>query len=234
MLLRRDRRFIGFFDGGAALSLPNNAPHQEHADSCEEQHGPSCGHPNRRYRDGIAVRGDTRTRRILSLDHPPEAPKRDKEYGWNREQPNNYRSDDFHALLAHGVRRTLAEGCVRGFRLHADHAHTTHAQKLSRLARGENIVHVGIVSLSHLRPARFELLGRARHDGHADDLGRVDAFSLSKVTLGDRTQHLLWTLARRQVSEHVWVKGLHEFDPAWRTTGEHRQNPAGRNPVYQL
>ena len=81
--------FIGLFDGSAALSLPNNAHHQENADPCEKQHAPSCGHANRRYRDGVAVCRDRHTRRILSLDHPPEVPKRDQEYCRNREQPSH-------------------------------------------------------------------------------------------------------------------------------------------------
>jgi hypothetical protein len=95
------------FDGGAALSPPNDAHHQKRAGSCEKHRYPGCRYPDRRYRHSVTIRGNTRTRRILSLDHPREVQKRGKEHRWDRKQPSHYSSDDFHALPAHEIRRAL-------------------------------------------------------------------------------------------------------------------------------
>ena len=72
-------------------------------------------------------------------------------------------------------------------------------------------------------PLALELLGRAGHDRDDDDLFRPLAQLGGVVGLGDRAEHLLRRLARREVRQHVGMEILHELDPAGRATREHRQ-----------
>ncbi len=59
------------------------------------------------------------------------------------------------------------------------HVESGLAEHRSQLAGGEAEVDVLIAAGVHLRPVAFELLGRAGHDGHADDVlaGSTPIFS---------------------------------------------------------
>jgi hypothetical protein len=69
----------------------------------------------------------------------------------------------------------------------------------------------------------LELLGRAGHDGHHEDVLGLPAQLFGVVGLSQRAEHLLRRLAGGEVWEHVGVEMLHVVDPSWRAAGEHRK-----------
>ena len=71
--------------------------------------------------------------------------------------------------------RPFAERRVRLFRRHVPQVDAAHADQAGQFPRGEHGVDVGNSVPRHFRPGRLELLGRAGHDAHAEDAGRVDA-----------------------------------------------------------
>ena len=59
------------------------------------------------------------------------------------------------------------------------------------LARGEGDVNVRVpAGVVHDGDGDLVLLGRARHDLHAEDLVRIDPLELGEVALGHGTEHL--------------------------------------------
>ena len=83
---------------------------------------------------------------------------------------------------------------------------------------------------AHLSALRLELLGRAGHDRHAEDLRRIDPLALGKEGLDDRPHHLLRALAGREVADAVRVEVFHELDPAransWSSSAAVRRSAA--------
>jgi len=98
--------------------------------------------------------------------------------------------------LASGGAHAEGRVGVIGFDVH--HVDAEHANELGRLARGQHVVHIRHVVATHFLARALELLRRARHDRHADDLGRVEALALGEERLDHSAHHLLRALAGGQ------------------------------------
>ena len=81
-------------------------------------------------------------------------------------------------------------------------------EHLAQFAGGEPEVDVLVAAVAHLRPVALELLGRAGHEGHADDVGRVEAQLLGVVGLDESPEHLLRALGAGEVGDELGIEVL--------------------------
>ena len=89
-----------------------------------------------------------------------------------------------------------AKGIIEVGLLHGGQVDAGLADHLRQLARGQAVVNVLEAAVAHFRAVALELLGGAGHQGHGDDILRVNFHQLGIVGLDDRAEHLLRALGR--------------------------------------
>ena len=103
-----------------------------------------------------------------------------------------------------------------------------------QLTGGQGHIHIGQAVVAQLRTVALELLGRAGHDGHAEDVLGVDARMLGIVALHQRAIHALRGLAGGQVGDELGIVVLAELDPAGAAGSDLGQGPTVLDALDEL
>ena len=113
--------------------------------------------------------------------------------------------------------------------------HVGEADHVGQFARGDRNVHVRIAVFAEFGACGFRFLRHAGHDRYDDEIPAVDAQLGRQVVFGDRAEHLLRRLGRREVLAQFGEMLLHERHPA-RTAGGHQgdfDRPVAREILVQ-
>ena len=113
--------------------------------------------------------------------------------------------------------------------------HVGEADHVGQFARGDRNVYVRIAVFAEFRACGFRFLRHAGHDRYDDEIPAVDAQLGRQVVFGDRAEHLLRRLGRREVLAQFGEMLLHERHPA-RTAGGHQwdfDRPVAREILVQ-
>ncbi len=121
----------------------------------------------------------------------------------------------------------LAHQGVVGGVLQSGPVHTLRLGPAGKLTGGDDLVGIPhalraviVCGGVHLLPADLEFLGRARSQGHVDNLPGVQSHLLSEIGLDGGTLHPDGALGRGEVGQQLGRVDLREMDPAGTAAGE--------------
>ena len=99
-----------------------------------------------------------------------------------------------------------------------------HAAQLARRQRNINVLLPGAAHF--LAPLNLKFLGGARHDGHHENVLRVQPLLLRIIRLRQRADHGMRRLGRGEIVNEIRREFFHVVGPRRTATGNQRQRPA--------